>query len=297
MNSPTTEPAEGERKELASRRVTDAARELYWRINVRLPDDVLSALRRARADETSDRAADILGQLLENQEVSRDKGIPLCQDTGTAVAFVEVGRELCITGATVDEAVSRGIAEACEKYPLRTSMVQDPLERQNTGDNTPAVVHLKQVPGSELTLRLLAKGGGAENMSRLYMLSPGDGREGIISAVVETVREAGANACPPVIVGVGAGGTYCTAATLARRALLRPVGSFNEKGHVADMETEILQRVNDLGIGPQGLGGRTTALDVLMETAPCHIASMPVAVNLGCHAHRHGEVKLEPDGE
>ena len=173
-------PERDEMAEIPSRRITDAVSELYWRINVRLPDDVLSAIRTAADEETSETACDILSQLLENQEASREEGLPLCQDTGTAIAFVEVGRDLHISGEPIAEAVSRGVAEACEKYPLRTSMVADPIERANTGDNTPAVVHLRQVEGTGLTVHLMAKGGGAENMSRLHMLSPADGRDGII---------------------------------------------------------------------------------------------------------------------
>lgn len=297
MNSTSAGFDGGDVRELSSERIVDAVAELYWRINTALPEDVLSALREAETRETNGRARDILGQLLENQEVSKEEGIPLCQDTGTAVAFVEMGQDLHVTGIPVEDAVSKGISKACDEHPLRASMVGGPLDRQNTGDNSPAIVHLRQMPGAELKLRLLAKGGGAENMSRLHMLSPGDGREGIIEAAVETVREAGANACPPVIVGVGAGGTYDTAPVLARRALLRPVGAKNSDEAAADMEREILQRVNELGLGPQGLGGRTTALGAAVETAPCHIASMPVAVNLGCHVHRHGEVTLRPDPE
>ncbi len=272
--------------------VTRAVADLYRRINTQLRPDVLAALEHAMEHEESDLAREILAALLENERVSRSEGVPLCQDTGMAVAFVSVGREVVIGGEPLQQAIDEGVRRAAREQPLRASTVTDPLERANPGDNAPAVVHVQQVEGDGLTIRLMAKGGGAENMGRLHMLTPGEGREGVVRVAVETVRDAGANACPPVIVGVGIGGDFETAPLLAKRALLRDLRQANPDVQLAELEARILKRVNALGIGPQGLGGRTTALRVLVEQAPCHIASLPVAVNLACHSHRHGSVTL-----
>jgi len=272
--------------------VTQAVRELYGRINSELRPDVLGALERALEIEDSPIACDILTALIENEQVSRQTRVPLCQDTGLAVAFVEMGNRVVLQGGTLQQAVDDGVRAAVRECYLRASTVADPLERRNVGDNTPAIVHLRQVEGDALTIDLMAKGGGAENMSRVWMLSPGHGRDGVVEAVVETVRLAGANPCPPVIVGVGLGGNFETAPRLAKHALFRELGSPNPDHDLDELEREILQAVNDLGIGPQGFGGRTTALAVLIESAPCHIASLPLAVNVECHSHRHGRAVL-----
>jgi fumarate hydratase subunit alpha len=272
--------------------IAGATAQLYRRINTELRPDVVQAIAEAREHEDSPVAREILEALLENGQISRAEGVPLCQDTGLAVAFVTMGNCVVVTGGTVQEAVDEGIRRAAMEHPLRASTLTTPLGRVNAGDNTPAIVHLEQVDGEELTIDLLAKGGGAENMSRLFMLTPAEGREGVLEAVVETVRRAGANPCPPVIVGVGIGGNFEQSALLAKRALLRDLRRSHPDPDMAALEREALGRVNALGIGPQGLGGRTTALAVLIEQAPCHIASLPVAVNLECHSHRHGRVSL-----
>jgi len=272
--------------------ITGAVAALYRRINTRLRSDVRAALERAREQEDNALARDLLGALLENERISAAEGLPLCQDTGLAVAFVRMGENVVLRGGTLQSAVDEGIRQAAERGPLRASTVGHPLKRDNVGDNTPAIVHLESVPGDTVQIHLLAKGGGAENMSRVHMLNPGDGREGVIEAVVSTTRLAGANACPPVILGVGLGGNFERAPLLAKRALLRELDEPNADPDLAALEQEILERVNALGIGPQGFGGRTTALAVLIEEAPCHIASLPLAVNVECHSHRHGSVEL-----
>jgi len=272
--------------------VSDAVCTLYRRINTELREDVVEALRAALEREDSELGRDILAALLENERISRAEGVPLCQDTGLAVAFVTVGASVVVAGGTIQSAVDEGVRRAVREQPLRASTVALPLERRNVGDNTPAIVHLSQAPGDELTVHLLAKGGGAENMSRTWMLTPADGREGVLRAIVETVKDAGANPCPPIIVGVGLGGDFEKAAVMAKHALLRDLREPSPEPDLADLEREALGRVNALGIGPQGFGGRTTALAVLVERAPCHIASLPVGVNLECHSHRHGAVTL-----
>jgi fumarate hydratase subunit alpha len=275
-----------------SEQVSDAVCSLYRRINTELRPDVLELLRAAMGREDSELARDLLGVLLENEQAARTEGVPLCQDTGMAVAFVRLGAGAVIEGGTLQEAIDEGVRRAAAAQPLRASLLSDPLERRNTGDNTPALVHLEQVAGEGLEIALMAKGGGAENMSRVWMLAPGQGRQGVIEAVVETVRRAGANPCPPIIVGVGLGGNFERAALLAKRSLLRDLREPNPVPSLAALETELLERVNALGIGPQGFGGRTTALAVLVEQAPCHITSLPVGVNIECHSHRHGTVTL-----
>ncbi len=265
---------------------------LYRHVNTHLREDVRLALEGALDKECSPVAREVLGVLIENARVSLTQGLPLCQDTGLAVAFVQLGAHVLIEGASLQDAINAGIRRAVAQHPLRASTVRDPFARENLNDNTPAIVHLEHVEGDELHMSLIAKGGGAENMSRVCMLTPADGRQGLIDAVTETVRRAGANACPPLIIGVGVGGNFEHCALLAKRALLRDLREPNADPDMAALEAELLARTNDLGIGPQGFGGRTTALAVLIETAPCHIASLPVAVNIECHSHRHGSVTL-----
>ena len=258
-----------------------------------LPDDVLTALRQARETEESPVGGEILDRILENAEVAVKEEIPLCQDTGTAVVFLELGQDAHIVGGDLYDAVNEGVRQAYDKGYLRKSMVKQPQSaRVNTKDNTPAVIHTDIVPGDRLKIIVMPKGGGAENMTRLAMLTPSRGRQGIIDFVVNTVDEAGSNPCPPVIVGVGIGGTAERTLQLAKRALMRKVGEPSPDTETAELEKEILERINKLGIGPMGYGGRVTALAVHIETFPAHIASMPVAVNLQCHSARHKEAIL-----
>lgn len=268
--------------------VTDRVRTLCQQANCELADDVIEALRKAREVEESTTGRRILDQILENARIAKDRSAPLCQDTGFAVFFAELGTEVVLAGdGTLKDAIDRGVAQGYQEGFLRKSIVRDPLNRVNTGDNTPAVVHLTQVPGDRLKLIFAPKGGGSENMSRLAMLKPADGLEGVKNFVVETVEKAGANPCPPIVVGVGIGGTFEYSAYLAKKALLRKLGSRHPDPFYAKLEEELLELVNRTGVGPQGLGGTTTALGVLVEAHPCHIASLPVAVNMQCHSARH----------
>lgn len=258
-----------------------------------LPDDVLKALQKAREDEESPLGKQTLEQILENARIAREDEVAICQDCGTAVVYLEIGQDVHITGGDLYEAVNQGVSQGYKDGYLRKSMVNKPFSaRINTKDNTPAVIHTDIVPGDRLKITVLPKGGGGENMTRLFMLVPADGRQGIIDSVVKSAEEAGSNPCPPIIAGVGIGGTAEKAMSLAKRALLRPVGEPSPDPETAALEKEILQRINALGIGPQGYGGRIMALAVHVETFPAHIASMPLAVNLQCHAARHKEAVL-----
>jgi fumarate hydratase subunit alpha len=254
-----------------------------------LPEVVLAALERAAQNESHPGAAKILRQLIENARIASRETIPLCQDTGLAVVFAELGAEVAIAGpGTIIDAIDAGVAAGYEKGYLRKSVVAEPLhDRPNTGTNAPAVVHLSIVPGETLKLTVMAKGGGCENKSRFRMFRPTAEKGEVIDWIVETVRQAGADACPPFIVGVGLGGNFESCCLLSKEALLRRLAEPNADAFYADMERELLERVNALGLGPQDLGGDTTALAVLIETAPCHIASLPAAVNIECHSHRH----------
>ena len=273
--------------------VVSAVRELAIAAAYHLPGDVAAAIESAMVCESSAQGRQCLEQILENAKLA-DKGeLPICQDTGLAVVFVEQGNDVHVAGG-LEEAINTGIAEGYEQGYLRKSVVSEPLEaRRNTGTNTPTIVHHEWVDGSELKITLLAKGGGAENKSQLAMLKPSDGREGVLKFVVEAVRQAGADACPPFVVGIGIGGNFEMAPLLAKRALLRKLDSHHADKYYGQLEHELFERINALGIGPLGLGGDTTALAVLIESAPCHIASLPVAVNIECHAHRHKSVTLK----
>ena len=279
-------------REVQAQQITEALARLSMEANYDLGQDVLGALRRARETEESPTGRGILDQILKNAEIARDERVPMCQDTGFGVVFVELGQDAHIAGGNLYDAIDEGIRRGYQEGYLRKSIVNDPFGRKNTGDNTPAVVHVEVVPGDKVKLILAPKGGGSENMSALKMLKPAEGIEGVKEFVIRRVEEAGPNPCPPVIVGVGVGGTFEKAALLAKKALLRPLGQPSPKPEVAALEKELMQRINDLGVGPQGLGGRTTALWVSVETYPCHIASLPVAVNINCHAARHKEVEL-----
>jgi fumarate hydratase subunit alpha len=280
-------------RELAVGAVTDAVAALSIDACCNLGDDVLTCFRGALEREESETGRDIFRQLLENARIAGDEQMPLCQDTGLAVVFLEVGQDVHLVGGELEEAVHEGVRRGYMDGYLRKSSVTDPFgERENTGDNTPAIIHTRIVPGDSVHITLAPKGGGAENMSALSMLKPAQGRQGVVDFVVATVGKAGPNACPPMIVGVGIGGTFERVAYLAKKALLRDVGSTNAVPRLAELEDELERRCNDLGIGPQGLGGRITVMDVFVEEAPAHIASLPVAVNIQCHSARHKEVVL-----
>lgn len=254
-----------------------------------LPDDVLAALQKAARKESTPKAATVLKQLIENARIAAEEKIPLCQDTGLAVVFVEHGADVAVKGeATVFDAINMGVKSGYEKGHLRKSVVADPLnKRTNTGSNTPAIIHHAIVPGDKLKLTVMAKGGGCENKSQFRMFRPTAERNEIIDWIVDVVRAAGADACPPFVVGIGIGGDFELSCLLSKKALLRDLGQPNSDEFYAELEADLLGRINSLGLGPQGLGGDTTALAVLVETAPCHIASLPVAVNIECHSHRH----------
>ncbi len=271
--------------------VTNAVEELCIKANTELGDDVIAALERAIELEVSPTGKDILKRLLENARIAREQKIPICQDTGYAVVFVEIGQDLHVVGGSLRDAITEGVRQGYEKGYLRKSICHC-FSRKNTGDNTPAVIHFDVVPGDKLKIIVAPKGGGSENMSRVTMLTPAVGIEGVKKFVVERVRESGPNPCPPTIIGVGIGGTFEQAAILAKKSLLRPVGEPSIDPEIAKIEQELLEEINKLGIGPQGLGGYVTSLTVHVNMMPCHIASLPVAVNIQCHAARHKEVEL-----
>ena len=273
-------------RQINTEQITDIVEKLCIDANYNLGDDLITSLRSALKKEESPLGREVITQLLENAEIGRKEHVPVCQDTGFAIIFIELGQEVVLAGGDLREAVNEGIRRGYKNGLLRKSIVKNPIDRINTGDNTPAVIHTDIVPGDKLKITFDAKGGGCENMSRSAMLTPAQGREGVIDFVVETVRTAGANPCPPIIVGVGLGGTFDYSTLLAKKAILRPVGSNNKDKTIASLEIELLDKINKLGIGPQGLGGRITALAVQVETFPCHIASLPVAVYIECHSHR-----------
>ncbi|WP_313164786.1 fumarate hydratase [Sedimentibacter sp.] len=258
--------------------------------NYYLPQDVKKALQDALEKEESPLAKEIIEDIIKNQEIARTNNVPICQDTGLAVIFLELGQEVRLTGGDLNEAIDEGVRRGYKNGYLRKSAVDDPfMVRKNTGDNTPAIIHTKIVPGDKVKLILAPKGGGSENMSALAMLKPSDGVKGIKQFVLDTVDKAGSNPCPPIIVGIGVGGTIEKTTLIAKQALLRTVGEHNSNPDIAKLEEELLEEINKLGIGPQGFGGRTTALAVHIETFPAHIASMPVAINIQCHVARHQE--------
>ena len=280
-------------RELPASVVTETVARLCMEANYQLGADVVAALQDALKREESETGRVVLQQILENARIARETETAICQDCGLAVVFVELGQDLHIVGGDLYEAIHEGVRRGYREGYLRKSSVRQPFSaRVNTGDNTPAIIHTRIVPGEQLRLTVVPKGGGSENMSRLAMLTPAAGRQGIVDFVVRTVDEAGANPCPPIIVGVGIGGTFERAAFLAKHALLREIGSRNPDPEQDELERELLERINRLGIGPQGFGGRVTALAVHVEAEPCHIASLPVAVNLQCHAARHKEAIL-----
>ncbi|MBI2916685.1 MAG: fumarate hydratase [Chloroflexi bacterium] len=277
-------------REISANTITEAVARLCVEANTHLGEDALSKLESARERETSPLGQQVLGQLLENARLAREESMPLCQDCGTVVVFLELGQDAHVVGGNLRAAIEEGVRRGYRQGYFRGSIVRQPFTaRQNTGDNTPPVIHTEIVPGDKLRIVLLPKGGGGENMSRLAMLTPAQGRQRIIETVVKAVEDAGGNPCPPTIVGVGIGGTADKAMLLAKVALLRPVGSPSGDPETAELEAELLERINRLGIGPLGFGGITTALAVHVETYPCHIAALPVAVNLQCHSARVAE--------
>ncbi|SHI45884.1 fumarate hydratase subunit alpha [Parasporobacterium paucivorans DSM 15970] len=267
--------------------ITDSIREMCIRINHELSGDMKKALKDAVEKEESDIGKQILCQLNENLDIAKEEMIPICQDTGMAVVFLEIGQDVHLEGALLEDAVNEGVRQGYKEGYLRKSVVADPLIRNNTNDNTPAVIHYEIVAGDKVRITLAPKGFGSENMSKVFMLKPSDGIEGVKASILSAVKDAGPNACPPIVVGVGLGGTFEKCALLAKKALLREVGSHSATEYVKQMETELLEEINSLGIGPGGLGGRVTALAVNIETYPTHIAGLPLAVNICCHVNRH----------
>lgn len=278
-------------REINAELITEAVARLAVEANCQLPCDVRARIEKARSEEPWPTAQGILDKIIENYGIASDNNVPICQDTGVCCVFLEIGQDVHIAGdlrAAVDEGVRRGYGEGY----LRKSVVKDPLRRVNTGDNTPAMLYTEIVPGDKLRVTVAPKGFGSENMSRLAMLKPSDGVEGVKAFILKTVEEAGPNPCPPIVVGVGIGGTFDKAAYLAKKALMRPVDERNADAFYADLENELLGKINSLGVGPQGFGGRTTALAVNIEWYPTHIAGLPVAVNINCHVTRHKTVVL-----
>ncbi|MDW7650163.1 MAG: fumarate hydratase [Bacillota bacterium] len=276
-------------REINVAEITAAIAELSMDANYNLGDDVYNAFQEALKKETSPTGKNVLEQLITNAQIAKEEQVPMCQDTGYAVIFVELGQDVHLVGGDLYEAINEGVRKGYGDGYLRKSIVSDPINRVNTKDNTPAVVHVDIVPGDKVKLTIAPKGGGSENMSAVKMLKPADGAKGVVDFVVESAKKAGANPCPPIIIGVGIGGTFEKVAYLAKKALLRELGQSHPDPFYAEMENEILEKVNKLGVGPQGFGGRTTALAVHIETYPAHIASMPAAVNINCHAARHKE--------
>lgn len=262
-------------------------KEMCIEANHYLSGDMDAAMKQAAETEKSPLGKKILGQLQENLKIADEEMIPICQDTGMAVLFLEVGQDVHFEGMTIEDAINEGVRQGYTEGYLRKSVVKDPLIRENTKDNTPAVIHYSIVPGDKVKITMAPKGFGSENMSRVFMLKPADGIEGVKNAILTAVKDAGPNACPPMVVGVGIGGTFEKCALLAKKALTRPVDTHSEIPYVKDLEEEMLQKINGLGIGPGGLGGTTTALAVNINTYPTHIAGLPVAVNICCHVNRH----------
>ena len=279
-------------REIQARDIADTVARLCMEANYDLGEDVMEAFRQALSTEESPAGIEVINQLLENAKIAKDERCPICQDTGVAVVFLELGQDAHVVGGDLYAAVNDGVRRGYTEGYLRKSMVSHPLERKNTQDNTPAVIYTDIVPGDKLKITVAPKGAGSENMSAVKMLTPAAGVEGVKKFVVDQIKAAGSNPCPPVVVGVGIGGTMDKVALLAKKALLRPIGQHHERPDIAALEKDILDSVNKLGIGPQGLGGRVTALWVNVEIYPCHIASLPAAVNLNCHASRHKEAVL-----
>ncbi|MCK4827610.1 fumarate hydratase [bacterium] len=278
-------------RQISTQKIIEAIKDSAIQANYELGEDVVQALKDSLNNEESPVGKDVLAQLIENAQIAREERIPICQDTGVAVIFAELGQEVHIIGGDFRSALEEGIKQGYREGYLRKSMCH-PFTRKNTGDNTPIIVHIDVVPGDKLTIWVVPKGGGSENMSRLFMLQPSEGWAGVRDRVVQTVVEAGPNPCPPTIVGVGIGGNFEQSALLHKKSLLRPLGTSNPDPEQSQMEDELLEEINKSGVGPQGLGGRVTSFAVHVLMMPCHIASLPLAVNIQCHVSRHVEVVL-----
>ena len=272
--------------------VTDAVRKLSIEANYFLGADIKESLKKSRKEETYELAGQVLDKIILNSEIACKEEMPMCQDTGMACIFLEIGQDVHFVGGNLEEAINEGVRRGYEEGFLRKSVVEDPIRRVNTKDNTPAIIYYDIVDGDKLKITLAPKGFGSENMSRIGMLKPSDGLEGVKNFIIETVKAAGPNPCPPMVVGVGIGGTFDKAAYLAKKALIRPINTSNKDEFYKNLEIELLEKINQLGIGPQGFGGRTTALGLNIETYPTHIAGLPVAVNINCHATRHKETVI-----
>jgi fumarate hydratase subunit alpha len=271
---------------IKSHKITEKVKKICIEANIYLGEDVVNTINKSLEIEESPLGKNILNILLENTEIAKEKNIPICQDTGMAVFFVKLGQDVVVEGDTIEDAINEGVRQGYEEGYLRKSVV-DPITRLNTKDNTPAIIHYEIVKGDEIVIEFAPKGFGSENMSKLKMLKPSDGIDGIKKFIIDTVSEAGPNPCPPIVVGVGIGGTVDKCAQIAKKALFRDLGNYNEDTNIENLEKELLIDINKLGIGPQGLGGNTTALSVHIETFPTHIAGLPVVVNINCHASRH----------
>ncbi len=267
--------------------ITEKVKEMCISVNHELSSDMQESLKQAREKEKSVTGCQILDQLKENLEIAKEDRIPICQDTGMAVVFIEIGQDVHLEGGSLESAINEGVRQGYTEGFLRKSVVRDPIIRENTKDNTPAVIHYNIVPGEQVKITLAPKGFGSENMSRVFMLKPADGIEGVKKAILQAVEDAGPNACPPIVVGVGIGGTFEKCALMAKQALARPVNEHSAVPYVKELEEEMLEKINQLGIGPGGLGGTVTALGVNINTYPTHIAGLPVAVNICCHVNRH----------
>ena len=274
-------------REIKASTITDVIERLCMEANQVLPQDIKDAISTCRSQEDGDIACGILDNIIENYQIAENEQVPICQDTGMACVFLEIGQDVHITDGDLTEAVNEGVRRGYTKGYLRKSVVKDPVRRGNTGDNTPAMLYTEIVPGEQIKVTVGPKGFGSENMSAIRMFKPSAGIQGIKDFIIETVETAGPNPCPPMVVGVGIGGTFDKAALLAKKALMRPVDTYNPDPYYADLEKEMLQKINELGIGPQGFGGRTTAIGLNIETMPTHIAGMPCAVNINCHVTRH----------
>ena len=278
-------------REISVHEITSVVRQLCIDANYNLGEDVLSILDKAIEEEESPTAREVLKELIANATIAREEKVPICQDCGLAVVFLEIGQDVHITGGGLNDAINEGVRQGYEQGYLRKSACH-PLSRKNTGDNTPAIIHVEIVPGDTMKIIFAPKGSGAENMSRVTMLTPAAGIEGVKDFVVNRIKESGSNPCPPTIVGIGIGGTFERSAILAKKAILREMGERNPDPELANIEQDILKKINKLGIGPMGYGGTTTSLEVFLEMEPCHIASLPLAVNVQCHAARHKEAVI-----
>lgn len=279
-------------REIHISEIISTVRDLCIESNYYLSSDVKESLCKAKEDETWPLAENVLDQLILNSNIAQKEDMPICQDTGMACVFVEIGQEVHIVGGLLQDAINEGVRRGYDEGFLRKSVVKDPIHRVNTKDNTPAIIYYDIVPGDKIKITVAPKGFGSENMSRIKMLKPSDGLQGVKDFIIETVKLAGPNPCPPIVIGVGIGGTFDKAAYLAKKALIRPLDKRNDEKFYSDLEKELLDTINKLGIGPQGFGGKTTALGLNIETYPTHIAGLPVAVNINCHATRHKEREI-----